>query len=444
MFMNKPRIRPEPRQSSRPEHGVRADGSTRAGQIIRVGPRGRNTWRGHGAGRHLKRGIKGAEPPAFLQHQSGLKGAGRYRRILRCTIRVTKTSTRCPSSGYHIRRGTGANPIKPGSRSTLANGFHLARSYLGTRMHTRTFAPKNLSFSSATAWTRSTGVGRVSRGAFGSSRWRANRLNGATTSAAQKLKYHVQTSGEAGTARARKIQLQRKSARPAGPADFAILYDNCQLGCHQTLDEAITRGNGRPAVRRARWAIKLIINREWGTGEERETRTRALIIDENDRARPKKENGWAGRSSRKSRANAAACVCDGRPATRRGQDPGRRALHYEMAQTHRRVPRSFFGREHLRQTRHGDLVRHIELGAARTEDEEAVFAAETGCRRSFPCGATRRSRRALKAGCSRRIRETGKKRVRGGAEEAGALLLRREITKNAAVRGRAGQYRRSM
>ena len=91
-------------------------------------------------------------------------------------------------SGYHIAEA-GANPISQ-LAFTLSNGFTYVESYLARGMHIDDFAP-NLSFSSPTAWTEYSVIGRVARRIWAvamKNKYGANERS-------QKLKYHIQTSG---------------------------------------------------------------------------------------------------------------------------------------------------------------------------------------------------------------------------------------------------------
>ena len=85
----------------------------------------------------------------------------------------------------------------------------------------------------------------------------------APTSASQKLKYHVQTSGRSLHAQ----EMDFNDIRTTLQALCAI-YDNANSLHTNAYDEAVTTPT-EESVRRA-LAIQLIINREWGLADERE------------------------------------------------------------------------------------------------------------------------------------------------------------------------------
>jgi len=90
---------------------------------------------------------------------------------------------------------------------------------------------------------------------------------------AQKLKYHIQTSGR--TLHAQEMGFN--DIRTTLQALIAI-YDNCNSLHTNAYDEAITTPT-EESVRRA-MAIQLIINREWGLAMNENPNQGAFIIDE--------------------------------------------------------------------------------------------------------------------------------------------------------------------
>src|SRR6202023_4021297 len=90
---------------------------------------------------------------------------------------------------------------------------------------------------------------------------------------AQKLKYHVQTSGRSLHAQ----EMDFNDIRTTLQALCAI-YDNCNSLHTNAYDEAITTPT-EESVRRA-MAIQLIINREWGLGKNENPNQGSFIIEE--------------------------------------------------------------------------------------------------------------------------------------------------------------------
>ena len=170
-------------------------------------------------------------------------------------------------SGYHIAEA-GANPISQ-LAFTLANGFTYVESYLARGMDIDDFAP-NLSFFFSNGMDPEYSViGRVARRIWAvamKNRYGANER-------AQKLKYHVQTSGRSLHAQ----EMAFNDIRTTLQALIAI-YDNCNSLHTNAYDEAITTPT-EESVRRA-MAIQLIINREWGLAMNQNPNQGSFIIDE--------------------------------------------------------------------------------------------------------------------------------------------------------------------
>jgi methylmalonyl-CoA mutase len=157
-------------------------------------------------------------------------------------------------SGYHIAEA-GANPISQ-LAFTLANGFTYVEAYLARGMKIDDFAP-NLSFFFSNGMDPEYAVlGRVARRIWAVA---MKRKYGASERA-QKLKYHIQTSGRSLHAQ----EIAFNDIRTTLQALIAI-YDNCNSLHTNAYDEAITTPT-EESVRRA-LAIQLIINREWGVAK---------------------------------------------------------------------------------------------------------------------------------------------------------------------------------
>jgi methylmalonyl-CoA mutase len=170
-------------------------------------------------------------------------------------------------SGYHIAEA-GANPISQ-LAFTLANGFTYVEAYLARGMHINDFAP-NLSFFFSNGMDPEYSVlGRVARRIWAvamKEKYHANER-------AQKLKYHVQTSGRSLHAQ----EIDFNDIRTTLQALIAI-YDNCNSLHTNAYDEAITTPTDE-SVRRA-LAIQLIINREWGLAKNENPNQGSFIIEE--------------------------------------------------------------------------------------------------------------------------------------------------------------------
>jgi methylmalonyl-CoA mutase len=170
-------------------------------------------------------------------------------------------------SGYHIAEA-GANPISQ-LAFTLANGFTYVESYLARGLAIDDFAP-NLSFFFSNGMDAEyTVLGRVARRIWAV----AMRDRYGANVRAQKLKYHVQTSG-------RSLHAQEMSFNDIRTTLQALnaLYDNCNSLHTNAYDEAVTTPSPE-SVRRA-LAIQLIINREWGLSMNENPLQGSFIVDE--------------------------------------------------------------------------------------------------------------------------------------------------------------------
>ena len=170
-------------------------------------------------------------------------------------------------SGYHIAEA-GANPISQ-LAFTLANGFTYVEAYLARGMDVDDFAP-NLSFFFSNGMDAEYAViGRVARRIWSV----AMRERYGASERAQKLKYHVQTSGRSLHAQ----EIQFNDIRTTLQALLAI-YDNANSLHTNAYDEAITTPT-EESVRRA-MAIQLIINRELGLAQNENPIQGAYVVDE--------------------------------------------------------------------------------------------------------------------------------------------------------------------
>jgi methylmalonyl-CoA mutase len=170
-------------------------------------------------------------------------------------------------SGYHIAEA-GANPISQ-LAFTLSNGFTFVEAYLARGMHIDDFCP-NLSFFFSNGMDPEyTVMGRVARRIWAV----ALREKYGANERAQKLKYHIQTSGRSLHAQ----EIDFNDIRTTLQALIAI-YDNCNSLHTNAYDEAITTPTDE-SVRRA-LAIQLIINREWGLAKNENPNQGSFILDE--------------------------------------------------------------------------------------------------------------------------------------------------------------------
>lgn len=170
-------------------------------------------------------------------------------------------------SGYHIAEA-GANPISQ-LAFTLANGFTYVETYLARGLAIDDFAP-NLSFFFSNGMDPEyTVIGRVARRIWAI----AMRERYGAGERAQKLKYHVQTSGRSLHAQ----EMQFNDIRTTLQALIAV-YDNCNSLHTNAFDEAVTTPT-EDSVRRA-LAIQLIIAKEWGLAVNENPLQGSFIVDE--------------------------------------------------------------------------------------------------------------------------------------------------------------------
>ncbi|MEV6361433.1 fused isobutyryl-CoA mutase/GTPase IcmF [Nocardia asteroides] len=170
-------------------------------------------------------------------------------------------------SGYHIAEA-GANPISQ-LAFTLANGFTYVETYLARGLAIDDFAP-NLSFFFSNGMDPEyTVIGRVARRIWAI----ALRERYGAGERAQKLKYHVQTSGRSLHAQ----EMQFNDIRTTLQALIAV-YDNCNSLHTNAFDEAVTTPTA-DSVRRA-LAIQLIIAKEWGLAMNENPLQGSFVIDE--------------------------------------------------------------------------------------------------------------------------------------------------------------------
>ncbi|MFD6449523.1 methylmalonyl-CoA mutase family protein, partial [Nocardia sp. NPDC060220] len=170
-------------------------------------------------------------------------------------------------SGYHIAEA-GANPISQ-LAFTLANGFTYVETYLARGLAIDDFAP-NLSFFFSNGMDPEyTVIGRVARRIWAI----AMRDRYGAGERAQKLKYHVQTSGRSLHAQ----EMQFNDIRTTLQALIAV-YDNCNSLHTNAFDEAVTTPT-EDSVRRA-LAIQLIIAKEWGLAVNENPLQGSFVVDE--------------------------------------------------------------------------------------------------------------------------------------------------------------------
>ena len=170
-------------------------------------------------------------------------------------------------SGYHIAEA-GANPITQ-LAFTLSNGFTYVEYYLSRGMSIDDFGP-NLSFFFSNGIDPEYAViGRVARRIWA----KAMKNKYGAGPRAQKLKYHIQTSGRSLHAQ----EIDFNDIRTTLQALYAI-YDNCNSLHTNAYDEAITTPT-EDSVRRA-MAIQLIINKELGLAKNENPMQGSYIVDE--------------------------------------------------------------------------------------------------------------------------------------------------------------------
>ncbi|HOI31174.1 MAG: methylmalonyl-CoA mutase family protein [Bacteroidales bacterium] len=170
-------------------------------------------------------------------------------------------------SGYHIAEA-GANPISQ-LAFTLANGFTYVEYYLSRGMHIDDFAPNLSFFFSNGVDPEFSVIGRVARLIWA----KAMKNKYGANERAQKLKYHIQTSGRSLHAQ----EIDFNDIRTTLQALYAI-YDNCNSLHTNAYDEAITTPT-EESVRRA-MAIQLIINKELGLAKNQNPLQGSFIIEE--------------------------------------------------------------------------------------------------------------------------------------------------------------------
>jgi methylmalonyl-CoA mutase len=170
-------------------------------------------------------------------------------------------------SGYHIAEA-GANPITQ-LALTLSNGFTYVEYYLSRGMDINKFAPNFSFFFSNGIDPEYSVIGRVARRIWA----KAMKLKYGANERAQKLKYHIQTSGRSLHAQ----EIDFNDIRTSLQALYAI-YDNCNSLHTNAYDEAITTPT-EESVRRA-MAIQLIINHELGLAKNQNPLQGSFIIEE--------------------------------------------------------------------------------------------------------------------------------------------------------------------
>lgn len=170
-------------------------------------------------------------------------------------------------SGYHMAEA-GANPISQ-LAFTLANGFTFLEYYMARGMSVDHIAPNFSFFFSNGIDPEYAVIGRVARRIWA----KALKLKYGASERAQKLKYHIQTSGRSLHAQ----EIGFNDIRTTLQALYAI-YDNCNSLHTNAYDEAITTPT-EESVRRA-MAIQLIINRELGLAKNENPLQGSFIIEE--------------------------------------------------------------------------------------------------------------------------------------------------------------------
>jgi methylmalonyl-CoA mutase len=170
-------------------------------------------------------------------------------------------------SGYHIAEA-GANPISQ-LAFTLANGFTYVEAYRARGMAVDDFAQNFSFFFSNGIDAEYTVLGRVARRIWAI----AMRDIYGADDRAQKLKYHIQTSGRSLHAQ----EMDFNDIRTTLQALCAI-NDNCNSLHTNAYDEAVTTPSAQ-SVRRA-LAIQLIIDQEWGLTKNENPMQGSYIVDE--------------------------------------------------------------------------------------------------------------------------------------------------------------------
>jgi methylmalonyl-CoA mutase len=169
-------------------------------------------------------------------------------------------------SGYHIAEA-GANPLTQ-LAFTLANAFTYVEAYRARGMAVDDFAP-NLSFFFSNGMDAEyTVLGRVARRIWAI----AMRDRYGAGERAQKLKYHIQTSG-------RSLHAQEMAFNDIRTTLQALcaVYDHANSLHTNAYDEAVTTPSPE-SVRRA-LAIQLVIDREWGLAETENPLQGSFVVD---------------------------------------------------------------------------------------------------------------------------------------------------------------------
>jgi len=169
-------------------------------------------------------------------------------------------------SGYHIAEA-GANPISQ-LAFTLANGFTYVEAYLARGMDVDDFAPNMSFFFSNGMDAEYTVIGRVARRIWAV----AMKERYGADERAQKLKYHVQTSGRSLHAQEMDFNDIRTTLQA-----LCALYDNANSLHTNAYDEAVTTPSAE-SVRRA-LAIQLIIDKEWGLSANENPLQGSFVVD---------------------------------------------------------------------------------------------------------------------------------------------------------------------
>ncbi|MGI9196525.1 MAG: fused isobutyryl-CoA mutase/GTPase IcmF [Candidatus Nanopelagicales bacterium] len=170
-------------------------------------------------------------------------------------------------SGYHIAEA-GANPITQ-LAFTLANAFTYVEAYRARGMDVDDFAPHFSFFFSNGMDAEYTVLGRVARRLWAI----ALRDVYGAGDRAQRLKYHIQTSG-------RSLHAQEMSYNDIRTTLQALCayYDHCNSLHTNAYDEAVTTPTDE-SVRRA-LAIQMIIDREWGLASTDNPLQGSYVVEE--------------------------------------------------------------------------------------------------------------------------------------------------------------------
>lgn len=170
-------------------------------------------------------------------------------------------------SGYHIAEA-GANPVTQ-MAFTLANGFTYIEYYLSRGMHIDEFAANFSFFFSMGTDPEYQVLGRVCRRIWA----KVLKLKYGASERAQKLKYHVQTSGRSLHAQ----EIDFNDIRTTLQALYAI-YDNCNSLHTNANDEAISIPTEQ-SVRKA-LAIQMVIDKELGMNKNQNPLQGSFIIEQ--------------------------------------------------------------------------------------------------------------------------------------------------------------------